>query len=71
KMITYGMFQRMIRYDNIQRNELLLLSMFEDRHRERSLDATTLKKVIIPDERLIAEDPAPGVPRLLYLDSRA
>nr|GEY19090.1 hypothetical protein [Tanacetum cinerariifolium] len=59
-MITYGMFQRMIGYDNIQRNGLLLLSMFEDRHRERSLDATTLKEVIIPDERLIAEDPAPG-----------
>ncbi|GJX11491.1 hypothetical protein Tco_0201350 [Tanacetum coccineum] len=29
----------------------------------RSLDATTLTEMIEPDGRLIAEDPAPGVPR--------
>ncbi|GKB63219.1 gag protease polyprotein [Tanacetum coccineum] len=32
KMITYGLCQRTIGYEKIQRNDLWLLSMFEDRH---------------------------------------
>ncbi|GJX17424.1 hypothetical protein Tco_0218256 [Tanacetum coccineum] len=32
KMITYGLCQRTIRYDKIQRNELWLMSMFEAKH---------------------------------------
>ncbi|GKA21470.1 reverse transcriptase domain-containing protein [Tanacetum coccineum] len=32
KMITYGLCQRTNGYENIQRNDLWLLSMFEDRH---------------------------------------
>ncbi|GJW35362.1 retrotransposon ORF1 [Tanacetum coccineum] len=32
KMITYGLCQRMTRYDKIQRNELWLMSMFEAKH---------------------------------------
>ncbi|GKE68260.1 hypothetical protein Tco_1526332 [Tanacetum coccineum] len=31
-MITYGLCQRTIGYEKIQRNDLWLLSMFEDRH---------------------------------------
>ncbi|GJU49319.1 hypothetical protein Tco_1218874 [Tanacetum coccineum] len=31
-MITYGLYQRTTGYEKIQRNELWLLSMFEDRH---------------------------------------
>ncbi|GJR59764.1 reverse transcriptase domain-containing protein [Tanacetum coccineum] len=36
----------------------------------RSLDATSLREVIGPDGRLIAEDPAPRVPRKLYHSDR-
>nr|GEW37536.1 hypothetical protein [Tanacetum cinerariifolium] len=32
KMITYGLCQRMTRYDKIQKNDLWLLSMFDSRH---------------------------------------
>ncbi|GKE22758.1 hypothetical protein Tco_1434270, partial [Tanacetum coccineum] len=32
KMITYGLCQRTIGYEKIQKNDLWLLSMFEDRH---------------------------------------
>ncbi|GKF20141.1 hypothetical protein Tco_0068779 [Tanacetum coccineum] len=31
-MITYGLCQRTTRYEKIQRNDLWLLSMFEDKH---------------------------------------
>ncbi|GJT61578.1 hypothetical protein Tco_1005111 [Tanacetum coccineum] len=35
KMITYGLCQRMTRYDKIQKNDLWLLSMFDARHQNR------------------------------------
>ncbi|GJV86411.1 retrotransposon ORF1 [Tanacetum coccineum] len=35
KMITYGLCQWTTRYEKIHRNELWLMSMFEDRNRER------------------------------------
>ncbi|GKA36937.1 hypothetical protein Tco_0723502 [Tanacetum coccineum] len=35
KMITYGLCQRTTGYEKIQRNDLWLLSMFEDRHQNR------------------------------------
>ncbi|GJR94202.1 hypothetical protein Tco_0266376 [Tanacetum coccineum] len=69
KMITCGLCQRTIGYDKIQRNELWLTSMFEDGNKERApiyyrtLDATTLRELISPDGRLIAEDPTLGVLR--------
>ncbi|GKF51004.1 hypothetical protein Tco_0147471, partial [Tanacetum coccineum] len=31
-MITYGLCQRTIRYDKVQKNDLWLLSMFDARH---------------------------------------
>nr|GEY90503.1 hypothetical protein [Tanacetum cinerariifolium] len=40
KMITYGLCQRNIGYNKIQRNELWLLSMFEDRNHERYANVT-------------------------------
>nr|GEY38032.1 hypothetical protein [Tanacetum cinerariifolium] len=35
KMITYGLCQRITRYDKIQKNDLWLLSMFDARHQNR------------------------------------
>ena len=35
KMIAYGLCQRTTRYDKIQKYELWLMSMFEDRNREK------------------------------------
>ncbi|GJX17974.1 hypothetical protein Tco_0218806 [Tanacetum coccineum] len=121
KMITYEVCQRTTGYDKMQRNELLLMSMFEEKHQNgyvnvawlmakwlkrkgvgsqrdsmiccrqfimriakrmglltdevlnslsastyyRALDATTLRELSGPNERLIVEDPAPGVPQVV------
>nr|GEY31568.1 hypothetical protein [Tanacetum cinerariifolium] len=74
KMITYGLCQRTIGYDNIQKNDLWLLSMFDARHQNRyanvsgliarALDTTTLIELIDSEGRLIHEAPEPGVPRV-------
>nr|GEU84811.1 reverse transcriptase domain-containing protein [Tanacetum cinerariifolium] len=61
KMITYGLCQRMTSDDKIKRNEIWLMSMFEDRNQLRSLDATTLNELNVLNGRLIAEDPDLGV----------
>ncbi|GJS82072.1 hypothetical protein Tco_0748613 [Tanacetum coccineum] len=61
KMIMYGFCQRTNGYDKIDRNELWLLSMFEDRNHERTLDATTLKELIRPDGRMCRMEVRQGV----------
>nr|GEX45991.1 hypothetical protein [Tanacetum cinerariifolium] len=63
KMITYGLCQKIIGYDKVQRNELWLMSMFEAKNQNGSLDTTTLKELINSNSRLIAEEPTPGDPR--------
>ncbi|GJY38295.1 zinc finger BED domain-containing protein RICESLEEPER 2-like protein [Tanacetum coccineum] len=42
KMIMYGLCQRNTSYDNIQRNELQLMNMFEDRHQQRYANVASL-----------------------------
>ncbi|GKA98019.1 hypothetical protein Tco_0825913 [Tanacetum coccineum] len=42
KMITYGLFQRTIGYDKIQKNDLWLLSMFDSRHQNGYANAAWL-----------------------------
>ncbi|GJW42723.1 hypothetical protein Tco_0071522 [Tanacetum coccineum] len=71
KISTEDQLRLTIGYDKIQRNEPWLLSMFEDRNRERyanvawviarSLDATNLRELIGPVGKLIAEDPTPEI----------
>nr|GEV55277.1 putative reverse transcriptase domain-containing protein [Tanacetum cinerariifolium] len=63
KMITYVLCQRTTGYDKIQKNDLCLLSMFDVRHQNGDLDATTLEDLIDSDGKLIPDDPQPGVPR--------
>nr|GEX53960.1 hypothetical protein [Tanacetum cinerariifolium] len=42
KMITYGLCQRTIGYDKIQKNDLWLLSMFDSRHQNRYVNVAWL-----------------------------
>nr|GEX80441.1 hypothetical protein [Tanacetum cinerariifolium] len=51
-------------YDKIKKNDLCLLSMFDVRHQNGDLDATTLKDLIDSDGKLIPDDPQSGVPRV-------
>nr|GEX02038.1 hypothetical protein [Tanacetum cinerariifolium] len=49
KMITYGLCQRTVGYDKIQKNDLWLLSMFDARHQNGDLNTTTcVPRVGIP-----------------------
>ncbi|GJS52169.1 hypothetical protein Tco_0625531 [Tanacetum coccineum] len=75
KMITYGLCQRTTGYDKVQRNKLRMarrIGLLTDEVLNglsaptycRALDATTLREMIDSNGRLLAEDPAPGVPRV-------
>ncbi|GJT76402.1 hypothetical protein Tco_1043127 [Tanacetum coccineum] len=64
KMITYGLCQRTTGYEKIKRNDLWLLSMFEDRHQNGDLDRTTLRELIDSKDRLIPDIPVDDVPRV-------
>ncbi|GJS12269.1 hypothetical protein Tco_0369065 [Tanacetum coccineum] len=63
KMITYGLCQRTTGYEKIQRNDLWLLSMFEDRRHNGNLDRTTLRELIDFEDRLIPDIPVDDVQR--------
>ncbi|GJV69382.1 hypothetical protein Tco_1484891 [Tanacetum coccineum] len=67
EMITYGLCQRTTGYYKIQRNKLWLMSMFEARQQNGSLDATTLRELVGSNGRLIVVEPALGVPRVAML----
>ncbi|GJT35459.1 hypothetical protein Tco_0925878 [Tanacetum coccineum] len=45
KMITYGLCQRTIGYDKIQKNDLWLLSMFDARHQNRVLTEDVVRSL--------------------------
>ncbi|GKB27136.1 hypothetical protein Tco_0866537 [Tanacetum coccineum] len=64
KMITYRLCQRTTGYEKIQRNDLWLLSMFEDRHQNGDLDRTTLRELISSEDRLIPNILVDDVPRV-------
>ncbi|GKC59496.1 hypothetical protein Tco_1087094 [Tanacetum coccineum] len=45
KMITYGLCQRMTRYDKVQKNDLWLLSMFDARHQNGVLTEDVVRSL--------------------------
>ncbi|GKE71869.1 hypothetical protein Tco_1529941 [Tanacetum coccineum] len=52
KRITYGLCQRTTRYEKIQRNDLWLLSMFEDRYQNGSFQRLLGKPEVPVDDVL-------------------
>ncbi|GKB77508.1 hypothetical protein Tco_0944403 [Tanacetum coccineum] len=42
KMITYGLYQRMTRYDKVQKNDMWLLSMFDAKHQNGYANVASL-----------------------------
>ncbi|GJR92836.1 hypothetical protein Tco_0265010 [Tanacetum coccineum] len=60
--VTYP--ERTTGYEKIQRNDLWLLSMFEDRHHNRDLDRTTLRELIDSEDSLIPDIPVDDVQRV-------
>ncbi|GJR08335.1 hypothetical protein Tco_0790987 [Tanacetum coccineum] len=48
KMITYGLCQRTIEYDKIQKNDLWLLSMFDARHQNGVLTEDVVRSLSAP-----------------------
>ncbi|GKB27612.1 hypothetical protein Tco_0867013 [Tanacetum coccineum] len=48
KMITYGLCQRTIRYDKIQKNNLWLLSMFDAKHQNGVLTEDVVRSLSAP-----------------------
>nr|GEV91200.1 hypothetical protein [Tanacetum cinerariifolium] len=63
KMITYGFCQRMTGYDKIQKNDLLLLSMFHAKHKNGYANVAWL---IARKSRVMTEDVLRSLIALIY-----